>query len=78
MTDLQCYTLTKELIEKTTKQMQEDLDKLLKAGCLDLESQEAGSYALPKAIMSVLCNAAAAQWYYKEMDAEIQNMKYFI
>ena len=72
--------ITYRLWNEATKQMKANLNKVLKSGCIDIESHEIGSYDLPKILVCALSTDIKAAYMPRSEEArkEFENICLFI
>jgi hypothetical protein len=79
MTKTQLRKKFNELKKENTKWINDNFEKVLKSGALDLDSYD-NDFRLPKVIMCAMLQRLSDQWapFDKQLKKDVANLKYFI
>lgn len=79
MEKLELLSKVRELNESFSENLEKELDKILKSGCLDLTKYE-NNFILPKIVFSAILKSESFQFapMIKEYQQEIKNVSKFL
>lgn len=77
MTTAECKTKIKEMLPAVAKYLEEETDRLMRSGAVDLEKEPPDQYGVAKSLLIVALENCSKQYYHKIFAKHVRNLRHF-